>query len=161
MPTATKPKTKEQSKKKPAQVPSNETNIAAIRNDRSFKYGDRVIVVVHTDDTSLLLPGHICSSEGSHLNIDNKTKVVVWGDHAFNPGADSADDAHEKSFKIESPFLLRAEDVKALRNPARGRQWFDGTLHWKYADQISALLKKVSLSKTPRSRKNMLRLYRT
>jgi len=90
--------------------------------------------------------GFICSTPHTHLDIDNVTKVVIWSDSALRD-SDSADDAHEQSFQVKDPMLIRLEDVFLVRDGRMLKKWFEGILTPHEIVQIQRLLKLSDLGR--------------
>lgn len=119
---------------------------------RSVSKGQRVVVVlVSTESVVDIRTGHICStrntSHGVGDEIDNIEKTVVWGDRRFNELADSADDAHEKTFEVKDPHLLSIDEAENLRIIPNAILWFAGIYSPEISTAISKALVKTSLVK--------------
>ena len=65
---------------------------------------------------------------------------MVWGDRPWNTLADNADDAHERTFQVRDPNLLKADEVELFRNDTFARQWFEGVYPPEVIRQIVATL---------------------
>jgi hypothetical protein len=60
----------------------------------------------------------------------------------LNDLSDNADDAHEKSFEVKDPRLLKLDEIESLKDPRKAVEWFTGVYSPKVAYQISKLLSK-------------------
>jgi len=100
------------------------SSILCTREGSLWKKNESVIVVLKGEDTFVLMSGHVTSSPESHVGVDNINQVVIWGDEAFNPFADSGDDAHERSFEGNNPYLLREAEARLLQHLGFAQQWF-------------------------------------
>ncbi len=101
-------------------IPCNE------RGEGWAKHGQRVAVVEVKDNEIKIRTGCMTSTPSTHVGIDNITNVVVWGDQPWNTDADSADDAHERTFQVCDPDLLKAEEVELFRDDVFAQRWFEG-----------------------------------
>jgi len=111
-----------------------------------LNYDDPVIFVI-LDSSGLprIRTGHICSSPGSHgtgFEIDNISKTIVWCNQVLNDLSDNADDAHEKSFSVRNPCLLKLNEIKPLRDARKAAEWFKGVYPRNIAHQIAKLLSR-------------------
>ena len=111
-----------------------------------LKYEDAVIFVI-LDDKGVprLRTGHSCSWPGSHgagFEIDNISKTIVWCNQVLNDLSDNADDAHEKSFSIKNPCLLKLDEIKPLRDARKATEWFKGVYPRNIAHKIAKLLSR-------------------
>ncbi len=108
------------------------------------KRGKPVLILTGVTERSELVDvshGHICSSEESHLNVDNVRNFVVWSDKAVRT-ADNADDAHETVYSITDPRILSHFEVGYLyENPQRVFHWFKGKVSPETAEEIANFLR--------------------
>jgi hypothetical protein len=106
---------------------------------------DRVAVIVMNGDSVRIFYGVISSHPTIGDKIaDNVTQTAVWGDQAFNPDADSADDAHELDLRIDDPRLLKKEEALLLRqNTKVARAWFKGVYPPKTIGRIIKALEEA------------------
>ena len=73
-----------------------------------------LIVTMLKSGEVILHEGHITSWPFSHGTVDNVERVVVWRNVAFRE-ADSADDAHERTFMTSDPHLLQVSEARMLQ----------------------------------------------
>lgn len=123
-----------------------------------IKYRDRVVFVVVKSGEITIHTGHICSQAGRNPNFgnrhmglshsddtDNIQQTVVWSDLAINEHADSADDAHERSFKINDDHLLSLAEAESLRDTPHCIAWFGQLYPSAVAAKISEALRNSTL----------------
>ena len=116
------------------------------RQPGHFIYEDRVVIIkAGKEDNVTILTGHITSTPCSHHGIDNKKRVIVWGDEPFNDLADNADDAHEQRFDITSHELFKREEAEVLKDPSKAIEWFNGIYNLQTARLIAERLQMTDL----------------
>jgi hypothetical protein len=104
-------------------------------------YHDRVLFIIKDECHKFRVrTGFINSTPNTHVDVDNVTKVVVWSDIALCD-ADDVDDAHEKSFAVNDPMLIKLEEVQLICNGRVLKEWFKGILSPHEIVQIQHLLK--------------------
>ncbi len=89
------------------------SSILCTREGSLWKKNESVIVVLKGEDTFVLMSGHVTSSPESHVGVDNINQVVIWGD-----------EAHERSFEGNNPYLLREAEARLLQHLGFAQQWF-------------------------------------
>ena len=123
-----------------------------------IKHQDLVAFVL-TDPRTMavrICTGHICSSPGSHgagFEVDNVAKTIVWSDQTLNDFADDADDAHEKSFEVGDPRLIRRDEAHVLADAKLAEKWFKGVCSPEAIVEIARLcsLKDFGISEYERA----------
>jgi hypothetical protein len=110
----------------------------------SAVYGERVVVVEVDSGQVSVNTGRISSTDFSHVQADNLNKTVVWGDRRFRPAAESPEDAHERSFRVNDIHLLKEDEAKTLRDPANAQNWFGAVYHDHLVTKIHRALKRLA-----------------
>ncbi len=103
-----------------------EVILPAERKAGWISFGDKVVLIYFKGNLPFVRSGKISSTASSHCGIDNVTETIIWGDQPFNSLADNADDAHERSVKINCPLLLHYEEALILRDLEKAMKWYEG-----------------------------------
>ena len=86
--------------------------------------GDHIIFLMEVDGVIRFRTGFVSSSSNSHVGVNNVDQVVIWCDQTLNDLADCADDAHEISFDVNDPRLIKLDEATYLREGNNALQWF-------------------------------------
>ncbi len=106
-------------------------------------YGERVVIVeVHSGRVNLMT-GRISSTNSSHLHADNRHETVVLGDRRFRPVTDSADQAYERSFRVDDIHLLKEQEAQSLRDASAAQSWFGTIYQDRLVTRIHCALKRL------------------
>ncbi|MSR71231.1 MAG: hypothetical protein EXS50_00965 [Candidatus Taylorbacteria bacterium] len=100
------------------------------------RYADRVAVIYYVGGKVSILCGHICSTGGSHLHVDNVSKVVAWFEEPYRL-ADDVNDAHERVFDVADPNLFLVGEIGLVLYPTLAKLWFGDM----YSDEVLAQIR--------------------
>ncbi len=105
--------------------------------------GERVVVVEVQRGRVNLRTGRISSTDSSHVQADNRKETVVWGDRRFYPVTESADAAHERSFRVDDIHLLKEQEAQSLKDPDTAQTWFGPIYQDRLVTRIHQALKRL------------------
>ena len=106
-------------------------------------YGERVVTVDICSGRVKLKTGRISSTDSSHVHADNRNRTVVAGDREFDSVTNSADEAYERSIRVDDIHLLKEREAQSLQDATMAQTWF-GTIYqdWLVA-KIHRSLKRL------------------
>ena len=105
--------------------------------------GERVVIVEVQSGRVNLRTGRISSTDSSHIQADNRKETVVWGDRRFYPAAKSADEAYERSFRVDDIHLLKEQEAQSLKDPNTAQTWFGDIYQDRLVTRIHRALKRL------------------
>ena len=108
-------------------------------------YGERVVTVDICSGRVKLRTGRISSTDSSHIHADNRNITVVAGDREFDPVTDSADEAYERSFRVDNIHLLKEREAQSLQDATMAQTWFGAIYQDWLVARIHRALKRHHL----------------
>ena len=105
--------------------------------------GERVVIVQVESGRVNLRTGRISSTDSSHAQADNRTETVVWGDRSFHPVTEGAEEAHERSFRVDDIHLLKEQEAQSLKDPDTAQTWFGDIYQDRLVARIHRALKRL------------------
>jgi len=112
----------------------------------SAVYGERVVIVEVNAGRVNLRTGRIASTDSSHACADNHYETVVWGDQQFRPAIESAEEAFERPFRVNSIHLLKEQEAESLRDRDSAQEWFGAIYQDWLVGKIQRALKRLKRS---------------
>lgn len=122
--------------------------LPAASRKKGWAYDERRVAVVKVSDRGVRICTGTISTPGSHSDVDNIKKTVVWLDCPWRQ-ADNADDAYEFVIEVTSPNLFGADEIGILSYPNLAKIWFGSQYSEKTINKICALTAGSHLSRSP------------